>query len=758
VRPRRVPKFPRALARPETDAPAERPDRFRRLYEAARSFVFRLSPDGRLRELVPAPENLMGRPLADWMGADFLQFMAEADASRAREMLARVVAGEMPSPFVVRFRTPSGDLRHVEFTVVPDEQDGRVVGVVGLANGVTLRREAEAKAAHLERLLLSSQQIAHVGSWEWNTETGDVVWSDELYRIFGLDPQKDKITIERLLAPLPPEEKARAQGQARGSVEEGRPFIFDHEIVRPDGRVRTLEVRGEAVRDERGRVCGLIGTCQDVTERREREELIQAYLEVGENIPIALTIWELAPGDPPHPVLVQFNRRAKELGARKEMLGRMLRDLLPQVYETELPALLVNVARTGQVRMIDRITLGDRVYATRIFPVRGRRVGLAFDDVTEHVQAQTALQEAKEELQQLVESVQAIVWRADPRNGRFTFVSREAEALLGYPVKRWLDEPAFWADHLHPEDREWATSFHTRALEQARDHAFEFRMIAAGGQVVWLRDVVRVIAHGGAARECVGVMFNVTSRREAEEDLRRSQRQLSDLSAHVEWAREEERRTISREIHDELGQALTALKMDLALLRSKLRVGGAGVAPEVLGERLEGMSKLTEDTIERVRRLARELRPGVLDDLGLEAAIEWQAQDFEARSGIACRVHSRLGDLKLPWPLSTAFFRTFQESLTNVARHAHARRVEVFLGHKGNRLTLEVSDNGRGISEEAVAGAKSLGLLGMRERARRLGGQFAISGGLGRGTTVTLSVPLPDDEIPSQLPVPRDPA
>jgi PAS domain S-box-containing protein len=107
-------------------------------------------------------------------------------------------------------------------------------------------------------------------------------------------------------------------------------------------------------------------------------------------------------------------------------------------------------------------------------------------------------------------------------------VSREAEALLGYPVVRWLDEPSFWEEHLHPEDREWATSFHARALEQARDHAFEFRMIGAAGQVVWLRDVVRVIGDGGPVRECVGVMFNVTSRREAEEDLRRSQRQLSD--------------------------------------------------------------------------------------------------------------------------------------------------------------------------------------------------------------------------------------
>ena len=279
--------------------------------------MFRLAPDGRLRELVPAPENLMGRPLAEWMGADFMEFVAEADVPQAREMLARVLEGETPSPFVVRFRSPGGELRHVEFTVMPDEEDGRIVGVVGLANGVTLRREAEAKAAHFERLLLSSQQITHVGSWEWNKDTGEVVWSDELYRIFGLHPQQEKVTIERLLAPLPPEEQARARGEARESVDLGRPFTFDHQIVRPDGQTRTLEVRGEVVRDEKGRVFGLIGTCQDVTERREREELIQAYLEVGENLPIGAQHLGARAGDPPQPVLVQYNRRAMELGAQQ---------------------------------------------------------------------------------------------------------------------------------------------------------------------------------------------------------------------------------------------------------------------------------------------------------------------------------------------------------------------------------------------------------------------------------------------------------
>jgi len=747
--PRRAPSN---SEREETASP-ERSSRYRRLYEAARSFVFRLSPEGFLRELLPAPEMLMGRPLADWMNAPFFGFVSPEDEPRAKEMMARVLAGESPAPFVVRFITPDHEVRHIEVTVLPDEEDGRVVGIVGLGNGVTQRREAEEKAAHLERLLVAAQQITHVGSWDWDAASGEVAWSEELCRIHGLAAADAPRSLEGFLERVHPEDRERVEREVREAVEQARPFAFDGRIVRPDGSVRVLSTQGEVTCDASGRVRGMIGACQDVTERRERDERIQAYLEIGENVPIGLNLWELGPGPSPEPVLVEFNRRAKEAGASKEMLGRTLRELLPAAYETELPALLVEAALSGRSRILERLTVGERVYSARIFPVRGRRVGVAFDDVTERVRADAERQRAKEEFQQLVESVQAIVWRGDGQAPRFTFVSREAESLLGYPVRRWLEEPHFWAEHLHPEDRDWAVSFQARALEQGRDHAFEFRMIAADGQMVWLRDVVRVIAPGGALRECVGVMFNVTSRREAEEELRRSQQQMSDLSAHVEWAREEERRSISREIHDELGQSLTALKMDLSLLGARVRDGGNGLSKEAVLERLRAMAELTEDTIDQVRRLARELRPGVLDDLGLEAALEWQAQDFEARTGIACHVTSGLGEARLPRPLATAFFRTFQESLTNVARHARAKRVEVQLRREGHRLTLEVSDDGQGISDEAVRGAKSLGLLGMRERARRLGGDFAISGARGRGTTVALSVPLPED-APAGEPLP----
>jgi signal transduction histidine kinase len=205
--------------------------------------------------------------------------------------------------------------------------------------------------------------------------------------------------------------------------------------------------------------------------------------------------------------------------------------------------------------------------------------------------------------------------------------------------------------------------------------------------------------------------------------------------------REEERSIIAREIHDELGQALTGLKMNLFWLENRLSELGYAVA-HPLRERIESMSNLADTTIQRVREISSQLRPGVLDDLGLAAAIEWQTQEFQAQMGIRCKFNASSENITLDPDKSTAVFRIFQETLTNVTRHAKATGVNISMMKKANNLLLKVIDNGKGIEEDKISNPKSLGLLGMRERALLLGGNFKITSTLGKGTTVTLQVPL----------------
>ncbi len=224
----------------------------------------------------------------------------------------------------------------------------------------------------------------------------------------------------------------------------------------------------------------------------------------------------------------------------------------------------------------------------------------------------------------------------------------------------------------------------------------------------------------------------------AEEKLARSRERLRNLSEHLQSLLEEERTRIAREIHDELGQALTAMKLDLSLIRRSLLSGG--LADQ--SAKIHDIERAVTRIIRTVRRISTELRPGILDELGVAAAIEWMAKDFQNRTGIACKVAIQGVDKMPDTVRATAIFRIVQEALTNVMRHAAASQVDVSLEKNGDILTLQVADNGTGIMEGRIFDSKSLGLIGIRERVLLLGGEATISGKPGQGTLVKVTLPI----------------
>jgi PAS domain S-box-containing protein len=221
-------------------------------------------------------------------------------------------------------------------------------------------------------------------------------------------------------------------------------------------------------------------------------------------------------------------------------------------------------------------------------------------------------------------------------------------------------------------------------------------------------------------------------------ELRVSLEELHALAARLQAVREDERTSVAREIHDDLGQALTAMKMDLVWIMQRLPA-----AEKPLMSKAESMLKIIDNAIFSVRRIAATLRPGMLDDLGLSAAIEWQAQDFQERSGITCRLNIPAEKLALDDDQSTAVFRIFQETLTNIARHSGATLVSVNLKNTEQELVLEVRDNGKGFAVGTENDKNSIGILGMKERAIIMGGTCEVRGNPGHGTIVTLRVPWP---------------
>lgn len=288
---------------------------------------------------------------------------------------------------------------------------------------------------------------------------------------------------------------------------------------------------------------------------------------------------------------------------------------------------------------------------------------------------------------------------------------------------------------IHPDDREMVRNIIAQARQEHHPIAFDHRIVRPDGTIRTLhtRGEVSLEATGQPVA-IEGTGQDITKYKQAEEALHRSREQLRRLSARLQAVREEERTYMAREIHDQLGGAMTGLKMDVAALRRNLQT--------TLLEKTDAISGLIDDTIQTVRRIATELRPAILDDFGLVAAIEWQLQEFQSRANIRCNLSTDATDIPLDPERSTAVFRVFQETLTNVARHANATQVDVHLQELTGQLILRVHDNGRGISAEEISGSKSLGLVGMQERIHLLSGELDIQGAPGQGTTILVKIPL----------------
>ena len=288
---------------------------------------------------------------------------------------------------------------------------------------------------------------------------------------------------------------------------------------------------------------------------------------------------------------------------------------------------------------------------------------------------------------------------------------------------------------IHGQDEPWYACPLEEAVEKG--HAIEREALdQKSGR--WIRSAVYPTGRftNDGSRIFFHLVSDITDRKQAEEQIRTSREQLRELSLHLESVREEERTNIAREIHDELGQILTGLKIDLSWLTKRLPKEQL-----LLVEKTKSMYELIDIAVQTVKRISTELRPGALDDLGIAAATEWQAQEFEKRTDIKVQFKATPVDIVLDRNLSTAIFRIFQEALTNVVRHADATTVRVSLKKGKNGILLRVRDNGKGIEQKQIADPKAFGLIGMRERARFWGGEIRISGTPGKGTAIVVSIP-----------------
>jgi len=639
---------------------------------------------------------------------------------------------------------------------------------------------APTEVSRLERQLAVTQQLTHIGSWDWNVTAGSVTWSDELYRVYGLVPRSVDITVEFFLSRVHPGDRDAVQAKVAQVLERGGSFQWLERIVRPDGSVRLLDTVGEALVDDERRVTALVGTCRDVTEENRRQEQLRLYEDIVHNVQIGLSVWSPRDrGDDPSSLRLAAFNPASEHIVRMPLapcLGKRFEDIVPYAAGGEVDSLLQRVARDRKAGEATVERSRDRRETTRAlsvkgFPLPGNSVGLAIEDVTAQT-VERRLRVAEHDVLEMIAGGGPI------RDSLSALVLAVQDRLPGTIGSVLLLAPD--GQHVHHAAAPSLPQEYTRAIDGA---AIGPRAGSCGAALFLKRPVFVVdvetdafwedyrelaLRHGLRAcwstpilasdRRVLGsfAFYYRSPRKPTDEDVeivervsrlagiaierKQLEEQLHDFSAHMETALEEERKRIAREIHDELGQGLTALKMDLAWIMR--RASAETLTCSEMLEKLAAMSAFTDEIIGQVRRISADLRPGILDDLGLVAAVEWQAQDFEQRTGTPCDVVSTSTGLEVDPQTTTAVFRIFKEALTNVSRHAEAQRVCVRIDVSADAVSLEVSDDGKGIDPGAMHNPKSLGLLGIRERAGRLGGSVCIGPCKPRGTRVTAQIPL----------------
>jgi len=653
-----------------------------------------------------------------------------------------------------------------------------------VARDITRRRQAEEALRLIQDRYEMATRAANAGVWDWDLQTGEFYVDPVILETLGYDDEDGPRDIDSWIRLTHAADRSLAEGAAEaclaGTAQE---YSLEYRVLHKDASIRWILSRGKVIRDSAGQPIRVVGTNTDITDRRLAEDELRDFRVIADNANYGMGVADLAGN------LLYLNKSfasvhgysvddllgqnlsvlhsEEQLKSVKEVNSTLLRDGKygpTEVWHTHRDGTSFPMLMTGitipddsgapMIMAATAIDISDRVRADKALKAR------------EHQQAvvaalgRSAL--AGEELDCLLkEAANAVTSTLDIElcgivelgsDGR-EFVLREGTGWssdhMGRPI---VDADTEWQGGLALRESrtvavtDWESERRFSPSTLFVDHDVKssvtipirgwgrpYGVLAAcdkTGTRVFEQDDLNFLE--GVAN----ILAHAAERQQAEEALAASQERLRNLAARLHAVREEERRVIAREIHDQLGQALTGMKMDLSWLMRRLP------DDESVRVRAESMQSLLDTTVESVRTISTQLRPPILDDLGLEAAVEWQTTEFGRQSGLNCELDLRIGDRFVQNEHATAAFRILQEALVNVARHAHAENVRVEISVDGDTLFLEVGDDGCGIGDATLSSARSIGLIGMRERAVALGGEVNIGRGTKGGTVVRLELPI----------------
>jgi PAS domain S-box-containing protein len=715
--------------------------RYRRMLETAYEAVWTADTKNIISYASPRMAEMLGYDLTEIIGKEAFSFVFPDDVAMSKERIAARIAGTK-GPFDFRLKKKDTTPLWVRSTATPiiDEQ-GVHQGMLGMMTDIgeaKLAQDALQKTAN-EMADLYNQAPCGYHSIDENGIFTKINDTELKWLGYRREEVVGKMRITDILTE--PARKKFEESFDYFKHDDGSIREIEYEIQRRDGSRFLALASSRALFDTKGKFLQSNTSLYDVTESREFQKAVAdseiRYRQMFENHSAVQLI-----ADPENGVLVDVNPAAAAFYgySMKNMRG------MPIVEINILPLKeilgVLGQAVSGSKRHFEfrhKLASGEirdvEIYAGPV-NLDGRKLVYSIvHDITEKKIAEIQLRESEMHFREMIENADDIIYETNTQ-GHFSFINPNAQRLLKYSIEEAIGQ--HFRMVIRPDWHDRVENFYLKQFKARNPSSyFEFPVITKDGKEIWLGQNVRMVVENNRVVKSQAFCRNITERRKWEHELEQSRKQLRELSNHLQTAREAERSKISREIHDELGASLTALKMDLSWHGEAL----AKMDPR-FAEKLIDMIGKVDECIGTVRKIATDLRPSILDNLGLWAAIEWQAQELQNRMKIPCDLKMSVQELDMQQDEATAIFRIFQETLTNVARHSRATKVTIQVDATEHDVHMKISDNGKGMSEAELLNTQSLGLLGMYERAHTFGGEFSIRSEPGQGTVVSVHMPV----------------
>ncbi len=708
----------------------ESEEKYRSLIESSPDIIMRLDLDEKVR-FINYTDG--GFKQEDIIGVSAYEFVLPEYHELVRQAHHKVMATKVAESYETKALGADGKTRWFQTNVGPIIINGEVTGVTLISRNITDKKRAEEEIVRekvLSESLINSlpgvfylyDEQGKFMRWNKNFEAVTGYTGEELKTMNPLDffEGEDKTLLTQRVNEVFTYGEAEVEAMFRNKAGEKIPYYFN----------------GMSIMYE-GKRC-LIGVGIDITARKEAEENLakqeRQFRETMDNMLEGVQIFDADYR------CVYVNNAVEKQGpySKEETLGRSLMENYPGIENTELFKIFEQCRNEGISKHIEHeFTFPDGSTKWFELSIQPNPEGLFVlsADITERRNAEQEILASEEKYRYLFNNNPTVIIIWELKTLKVMEVNEQAIELYGYTRDEFIGLSIL---SLRPEeDRQKIKDFAQKLLmtEPDRERRIWRHLKKDGGMMHMDITSHRIDYNGEKAILSLGK--DITEQLKAEEELKKTYANIRLLNAHLQTVREDERTRIAREIHDELGQQLTGLKMDACWINKKLVSADTAVS-----EKLENMIVLIDDTVKTVRRISSDLRPGVLDDLGLVAALEWQSTEFEKRTGIICHFSSTLAEFDLDRTIATGVFRVFQETLTNVARHARATEIKASLQKPGGNLLLTISDNGVGFNVKDAQGNKTLGLIGMKERALMMGGELTIESEPGKGATVILRVPV----------------